>query len=291
MLNDIQSPEHERRRSAAASQKAKRMKIARLVVLGIAIVAGGGAALLAGRSEAPPPAAPQPVTTLDTVDVLVAKKDVNIGQLIQAPDMGWLAWPTGSASPLYMRRTDRPDAIEQLAGAIARVPIASGEPLRESKLIKAKGSGYMAAILPEGMRAVSTEISPETGAGGFILPNDRVDVILSRRDKETERLTGIESMTAETLLSDVRVLAIDQNVEEKNGQRVVVGKTATLELTSRQTEMLAMGRLMGTLSLALRSLVDSDPAKHQPSGPVEEQGASNRVNMVRFGVSTTTIPK
>jgi len=268
------------------------MKTARLVVLGIAVVAGGGAALLAGRSEAPPPPpAAAPVVAMDTVEVLVSKKDINIGQVVQAQDMGWLSWPTASASPQFVRRTERPDAIEQLAGALTRVPIANGEPLRESKLIKAKGSGYMAAILPEGMRAVSTEISAETGAGGFILPNDRVDVILSRRDKEAERLTGIESMTAETLLSDIRVLAIDQNVEEKNGQRVVVGKTATLEFTSRQVELLAMGRLMGTLSLALRSLVDSDPGKHPAPSAGDDQAASNRVNMVRFGVTTTTIPK
>ena len=149
----------------------------------------------------------------------------------------------------------------------------------------------MAAILPSGMRAVSTEISPETGAGGFILPNDRVDVILSRRDKEAERFTGVETMVAETLLSDVRVLAIDQTVEEKNGQRVVVGKTATLELTSRQTESLAMGRLMGTLSLALRSLVDFDPAKRPADRGGRDSNTINRVNMVRFGITTTTIPK
>jgi pilus assembly protein CpaB len=268
------------------------MKIARLAVLGIAIVAGGVAALLAGRSDAPPPAAaPQPVAAANTVDVLVAKKDINIGQAILTEDMSWIAWPTESASPLFVRKSDRANAIEQLAGAIARVPIASGEPLRESKLIKANGSGYMAAILPAGMRAVSTEISPETGAGGFILPNDRVDVILTRRDKEAERITGVENIVAETLLSDVRVLAIDQSVEEKNGQRVVVGKTATLELTPRQAETLGMGRLQGTLSLALRSLVDSDPNKHAPDAPTEDSGASNRVNMVRFGISTTTIPK
>ena len=267
------------------------MKTSRLAVLGVAIVTGGGAAFLAGRSEAPPPAAPPPVVTVDTVDVLVALMDINIGQTIAAADMGWVAWPTASANSLYVRRADRAGAVEQLAGAIARVPIASGEPLRESKLVKVKGSGYMAAILPAGMRAVSTEISPETGAGGFILPNDRVDVILSRRDKEAERLTGVETMVGETLLSDVRVLAIDQNVEENNGQRVVVGKTATLELTSRQTETLAMGRLMGTLSLALRSLVDSDPANRSAAAPADDSTPSNRVNMVRFGVTTTAIPK
>jgi len=265
------------------------MKVARLAVLGIALVAGGGAAWLAGRSEPPPPPPEAPVATINTVDILVARRDINIGQAVQAGDVDWAAWPTESASPLYMRKSDRADAIAQLVGAIARVPIASGEPVRESKLIKANGSGFMAAILPSGMRAVSTEISPETGAGGFILPNDRVDVLLTRRDKETERLTGIESVVAETLLTDVRVLAIDQNVEEKNGQRVVVGKTATLELLPRQAEMLGIGRMQGTLSLALRSIVDSD--QRPADTPLAGVAASNRVNMVRFGVSTTTIPK
>ena len=82
----------------------------------------------------------------------------------------------------------------------------------------------------KGMRAISTEISPETGAGGFILPNDRVDVILSRRDREAEKAGGAESHTSETILTNIRVLAIDQTLEEKNGQKVVIGKTATLEL-------------------------------------------------------------
>jgi pilus assembly protein CpaB len=176
------------------------MKMARLVVLGIAGVAGVGAALLAGRSpEAPAPAPAVRPPPIESIEILVAAKDINIGQTVQPADVTWLAWPVGSVSPLFVQRNEHPDGVEQVSGAIVRVPIASGEPLRENKLIKAKGSGYMAAILPGGMRAISTEISPETGAGGFILPNDRVDVILSRRDKEAERLTGIESMVAETL--------------------------------------------------------------------------------------------
>ena len=148
----------------------------------------------------------------------------------------------------------------------------------------------MAAILPSGMRAVATEISAETGAGGFVLPNDRVDVILSRRDREAERLTGIEFQVAETLLSDVKVLAIDQHVEDKNG-RAMVGRTATLELTPRQVETLAMGRLMGTLSLALRSVADSDPSKRAQRAAPGRAGGAKRLNIVRFGVTTTTIPK
>jgi len=97
--------------------------------------------------------------------------------------MVWQTWPAASASNTFIRRNERPDATTQVAGSIARAPFIAGEPIREPKLVKANGSGFMAAILPAGMRAISTEISPETGAGGFILPNDRVDVILSKREK------------------------------------------------------------------------------------------------------------
>ena len=181
------------------------MKAARLVVLVVAVAAGGVAALLAGRGgDEPPPAAPVQTVKMDTVDILVAKGDIQLGQAVSAQDMQWQQWPTQAASPAFVRRTDKADAIEQLSGAIARSPFVAGEPIREAKLIKANGSGYMAAVLDKGMRAVSTEISPETGAGGFILPNDRVDVILSRRDKDAEKATGSESFVSETVLANVR---------------------------------------------------------------------------------------
>jgi pilus assembly protein CpaB len=171
------------------------------------------------------------------------------------------------------------------------VPFVAGEPIREAKLVNAKGSGFMAAILPTGMRAVSTQISPETGAGGFILPNDRVDVILTRRDTNADKTGGGggESKTSETVLSNIRVLAIDQNVEEKNGQKVVVGKTATLELTPGQSETLVLSQQIGTLSLALRSVTDAKGTDK----PVEDENSSKRntVNVIRFGVSTTTTPR
>src|SRR5882757_1716545 len=177
------------------------MKAARLVVLVVAVAAGGVAALLAGRSgeEAPPPPAPVAATQIDTVDILVAKTDIALGQGISAQDMQWQVWPVQAASPSFIRRSDKPDAIEQLTGAIARGPFVAGEPMREGKLIKANGSGYMAAVLDKGMRAISTEISPETGAGGFILPNDHVDVILSRRDRDAEKSASAETHTSETI--------------------------------------------------------------------------------------------
>jgi pilus assembly protein CpaB len=264
------------------------MKAARLVVLTVALAAGGVAAMLAGRSTKPPEVKTvQPKTA--TVDILVAKSDLPMGKAIAPGDVMWQAWPKGTATGNFIRKADRPNAIESLSGSIARVPFVTGEPIREAKLVDAKGSGFLAAILPSGMRAVSTQISPETGAGGFILPNDHVDVILTRRDREAEKSTGVEAHTSETILANVRVLAIDQTVEEKNGQKVVVGKTATLELAPRQAETLVLARQLGALSLALRSITDSTK-----DGPVTEDRSGARgsaVNVVRFGVSTVTTPK
>ncbi|HVI15391.1 MAG TPA: Flp pilus assembly protein CpaB, partial [Pseudolabrys sp.] len=153
-----------------------------------------------------------------------------------------------------------------------------------------KGSGFMAAILPSGMRAISTQISPETGAGGFILPNDHVDVILTRRERDADKQSnGGDSYNSGTILSNVRVLAVDQTVEEKNGQKVVVGKTATLELTQPQAELLAVSQQLGTLSLALRSLTDA--MRDDPKSEERPDGRGNRVNVVRFGVSTIAVTK
>ncbi len=255
------------------------MKAARLVVLGVAIAAGGLAALLAGGSDEQAPA-PAPVVQLDTVDVLIAQKDIGMGHAVSPDDVKWQMWPTAAAGPNMIRKTDKPNAIEEISGSIARGTFSTGEPIQEAKLIKANGSGYMAAVLPSGMRGISIEILPETAAGGFILPGDHVDVILSRRDKEAEKATRVETFVSETILRNVRVLAIDQTVEEKNGQKVVVGKTATIKLTPPQTELLSRGRQQGTLSLALRSIVDS--AGKPESGSEESQST---INIIRFGVS------
>jgi pilus assembly protein CpaB len=263
------------------------MKPARIIVLVIAVAAGGIAALLAGRSDpTPPPAAP--VDQIPTVEVLVARSDINMGQTVTAQELQWQVWPQAAASATFIRKGDKPAAIDELSGSIARTPFVTGEPIREAKLIKANGSGFLAAMLPAGMRAVSTEISPETGAGGFILPNDRVDVILTRR--EAEKRAGVDSHSSETILANVRILAIDQTVEEKNGQRVVVGKTATLELSPRQTETLALSRQLGTLSLALRSLADANRPVADNSEEELKRGRGE-INTVRFGVSTQTTAK
>jgi pilus assembly protein CpaB len=179
--------------------------------------------------------------------------------------------------------------MEEMAGWIVRAPFIAGEPIREAKLVNAKGSGFMAAILPTGMRAVSTQISPETGAGGFILPNDHVDVILTRKDGGDIK-SGGDQRTSETVLTNIRVLAVDQNVEEKGGQKVVVGKTATLELVPDQAETLQLARQQGTLTLALRSLIDSqaNSADDEDSESSKKRGP---INTVRYGVSSVSAPR
>jgi pilus assembly protein CpaB len=253
------------------------MKGARILVLGVALAAGGAAAYMM-RSEEAAPVAPAPVVKIDLADVLVAKGDIGIGQNITKDELKWESWPAAAAGP-FIKKSDRPAAIEQIAGSVARTPFVGGEPIREDKLIKANGSGYMAAVLPTGMRAISTAISPETGAGGFILPNDRVDVILIRSQKGTPG----EAYSSETILTNVRVLAIDQTVEEKNGQRVVVGKVATLALNSRDSETLALAGRLGTLSLVLRSLADTQADSDDANRNV--LGGRDSINVIRFGQS------
>src|SRR5258708_4817452 len=149
--------------------KVKRMNTARIVVLTIAVGAGGVAAYLASGSDTKPPPS-EPVAQLQTVDVLVAKSDIGLGQTVQPEDMQWQTWPATTTSNTFIRRNERPDATTQIAGSIARAPFIAGEPIRELKLVKPNGSGFMAAILPTGLRPNPTEISPETGPAAFILP-------------------------------------------------------------------------------------------------------------------------
>jgi len=257
------------------------MNRARIVVLAVALGAGGIAAYLASGSDNKPAPA-EPVVQLPTIDVLVAKADIGLGQALKADDMQWQTWPAANASATFIRRSDRPDAANQVAGSIARAPFIAGEPIREQKLVRADGSGFMAAILPTGMRAISTEISAETGAGGFILPNDRVDVILTKREKNPDSTNAQDIVVSVIILMNIRVLAIDQAPKEKDGQNAVVGKTVTLELKPEQTVTLGAARQAGTLSLALRSIADANAGEMPDAAQPSVRGAG--VTVVRYGV-------
>ena len=260
------------------------MNIARIVVLAIALSAGAVAAYLASGSDNKPAPA-EPVAQLHTIDVLVAKADIGLGQTLTTNDVLWQTWPASTTSSNFIRRSERADAMNQIAGSIARAPFVAGEPIREAKLVKADGSGFMAAILPTGMRAVSTEISPETGAGGFILPNDRVDVIQSWREKNPDRGASNDIVVSKIILTNIRVLAIDQAPKEKEGTNSVVGRTVTLELKPAQAPLLAAARQGGTLSLALRSIADAHQAE---TGSDDQPRQSSNINVVRYGVTNQT---
>jgi pilus assembly protein CpaB len=261
------------------------MKPARLIVLVIAIAAGGVAAMMAsGLRQPQAPPAPPPAPPLATVDVLVAKNDLNIGQTVNEKDVAWQTWPAASAGN-FIKKADRPDAIKEFVGAIVRSPVVAGEPIRDNKIVTGKNLGYMAVVLPQGMRAVAMDVAADTSAGGFVLPNDHVDIMLTRRDKAAEKASGIEKYVSETILRNVQVLAVDQTVEEKDGQKVVVGKTVTVALDPEQAETLALSRQLGTLSLTLRSILDSQSST--PEGG-DENRPSKGINTVRYGVSTQT---
>ena len=264
------------------------MYTARIIVLIIALGAGAIAAYLAsgaGPDNRPQPA--QQAVQLPTVDVLVAKSDIGLGQSVKPEDLQWQTWPAAASSNSFILRNARPEATTQIAGSIARAPFIAGEPIREQKLVKADGSGFMAAILPIGMRAVATEITPETAAGGFILPNDRVDVILSKHEKNPDSRAGTTDLVnSEIILTNIRVLAIDQAPKEKEGQNAVVGRTVTLELKPEQTETLARARQSGTLSLALRSIADINVVASKAEEQTAKRGDS--INVIRYGVSSTT---
>ena len=261
------------------------MNIARIVVLAIALCAGGVAAYLARGTEEKSQPATAPVAQLPTTEILVAKSDIGLGQVVKPENLQWQAWPATTAGGPLINRAGRAEAITEIAGSIARIPFYAGEPIREQKLVKPNGSGFMAAILPTGTRALSTEISPETGAGGFILPNDRVDVILSKREKNPDG-KGADVTQSEIILSNIRVLAIDQAPKEKEGSNSLVGRTATLELKPEQAETLARARQSGSLSLALRSITDANAT--EGSSEQQVQRRSESVNVVRYGIANPT---
>ncbi len=256
------------------------MSSARIIILAIAVVAGLGAALLIGR---PPKVTTPSVTKYEpapTVEVLVAAADVPLGNKLSAGDLKWLAWPLASLPTEVIRRQDLPGGEAEFVGQIARAPLYGSEPIRRDKLLKAD-SGFLSAILPAGKRAVAitTDNRGANTAGGFVLPNDRVDVIRTSRDDSNSK--DGSPPVSETLIANVRVLAIGQSIQEKNGEKVVVGETATLELDPKQVEAVTLAQKTSSLSLALRSLQDAG----DKSTPVDDGG----LTLVRYGVVTKAV--
>ncbi|SDO38019.1 pilus assembly protein CpaB [Methylobacterium phyllostachyos] len=269
------------------------MKPARLAVLGIALAAGSGAAFLMSGGDPPPPPAPikAEAPPVPMNDVLVAATDLPMGQVLRAADLRWQAWPDGAVNPGYMSRKTNPKALDETVGASVRSSFLAGEPIRAQKLVRPE-SGFMAAILPQGLRAVAitTDSRGTNSAGGFILPNDRVDVIRTFHKPVKMAVGERDSQISQTILTDIRVLAIGQLIQEKNGTNVVTGETATLAVTPAQAEALTLAGKDGSLSLSLRSLADAGAPAAAPADTPQAQMPDDALTVVRFGIAQQQTP-
>lgn len=262
------------------------MRPARIILVIVALVAGGLAAILVMRTGRAPAPTQQVVTEVvqeAKTRILVAKAPIGIGQRLTPETLEWQDWPEGALRPEYVTISAMPDAPEELTNAVARFEFFPGEPIREQKLVRAD-QGYLSAVLAPGMRGVSVGVTAVSSAGGFVVPNDHVDVLLT-----TTTAAGQQS---EVVLSNVRVLAIGKRLgemgasggDEKGENDSPTPETfekstiATLELTPGQAETLINASMRGQLSLTLRSVADF--AKGPDTGPAN---TSQSVRVIRFG--------
>jgi pilus assembly protein CpaB len=258
----------------------------RILILVVALAAALGAVVVVrGMSTAKTPqvvvaAAPAVIETPKS-QVLVAKRDLPPGTRLTVDDMTWQPWPKDALNAAYIvNDTSVPAASDKtgqvaskamevakvavgaeepklmaLVGAVVREPILAREPMIERKLVRAGEAGIMAISLDTGMRAMAIPLSAESAAGGFILPGDHVDVVLTHPLEGASG--GGKRFSSETVLKNVRVLAIDQATATPKEGNAVVGATATLELNSKQAEVLALSKAQGDLTLVLRSYADA----------------------------------
>ena len=276
------------------------VSIMRILILFVAGAAALIAAMMVRNMSNQPP--PKVVEVLDNrpvepqiklTKVLIAKKDYPVGHRLAPEDFVWKEWPAEGLDERYLTDEKAPDSPADFAGGIVRIPFFAGEPILDQKVIKPGEKGIMAAMLEEGMRAVAVEISVETAAGGFILPNDRVDVILSYKVEVTDGDVVVERPATRTVLKNVRVLAIDQSFREVEGEDVVVGTTATLELSPSHAEVLMLANQMGDISLTLRGVKDASAAGTKVEATSSLQSAkdvSGTIKIYRSGkVEKTTV--
>jgi len=261
------------------------MKRPQLIGLAIAATAGVLAFVMVRGMVNRPPVEKTVEIKIKSSDVLVARTDIGLGQIANDSIFRWQSWPEETVSPAFITRTARPDAMTQLSGSIARAPIMAGEPITQTKLVRPGQGGVLAAILPAGMRAISTRIKEETAVGNLILPNDRVDVILIRRMRNR---AGQEDYVSDLLFGNVRVLAVGQQIETKEGKKTADGAatTATLELTARQAELLALGNSMGEISLSLRSIADLNVNEGPTGGVDPSTKESTAIRVLRYGAAS-----
>jgi pilus assembly protein CpaB len=288
----------------------------RIIFIVIAVLASGATIFLARawlsaarnvKVEAAVPAPSKPATM-----ILVARGELHSGQFVRPENLRWQAWPDNAVSQSYILSGQH--HLEDYVGAVVRNAIGDGEPITESRVVRPGDRGFLAAVLSPGFRAVTVPVTPSSGLAGFVFPGDHVDVILSFILTDINVPSGErgdpihQHHTGETVLSDVRVLALDQRADDQS-KEVSVAKTATLEVTPKQAEAIAVVQELGKLSLSLRSLgqdeadasgetasnrlsytFDSDAT--QLTAPPEFSGAAHKVTVVRGDkVDVTEISK
>jgi pilus assembly protein CpaB len=235
------------------------MDLRRIIVLLIALVAAGGTAMYArswieGQQSVQAVAAPAPKENFH--EVLVADNDLPAGSFVKPQHLRWQRWPTDDVPDSYVLKGVRSD--EEMIGAVVRKRIATGEPITDGAVVKPGERGFLAAVLEPGMRAVSVPLTPTSSNSGLIFPGDRVDLILTQ-SLVTSEAEGSVRRVSETVLSDIRVIAMGAETSDdpQEGEANEKAKTATLEVTPRQAEEVALLTELGKLSLSLRSLAAS----------------------------------
>ena len=265
------------------------MNTQRVIVLALALIAAGGAAFLVrgflGGGTPAVNAAPAPVIAMS--EVLVANENLQPGQPLTNEQVRWEKWPTNTVDASFVTHNAVANLDDLTKGTVVRSPILAGQPIVTTALVRADAAGFMAAMLTPGMRAVSIVTSVESGAAGFILPNDRIDVILTRKfNGDPPRVTS------QTILSNVRVLAVDQTFKQEKDTKTVVAKTATIEVTPEQAELVSSSTSAGTLSLALRALGDNQAVDTVADAMNKRRAARGKnafaydgpVKVIRYGV-------
>ena len=238
------------------------MRLKSILLVVVALVLAGFTAFMvrnwleaeraaAARALANRPQQQQPVG----VQVLVAKRDLPVGTFLRPEHLRWQVWPEASLSPAYA--VEGKKKMDDFVGAVVRLPIASGEPITDGRVVAPGNSGFLAAVLRPGYRAVSVPVTVTSGISGFVFPGDHVDVLLTHNLPQPVD-GGLERRAGLTVLRDIRVLALDQKVDVKPGENGVP-RTATIEVTPKQTEIVAVVVEMGKLSLSLRSLQREEP--------------------------------
>lgn len=255
-----------------------------VLVMAIAIVAALVTALLAKTWVDRQMVKPVAVQSQAMLEVLVVARDVTSGSVLQSDDLKYEKWPQTSLTPRLIVRQAGSDPKAQYLGQIARRPLSEGEPLSQEALFRADASGVLAGMLSPGMRAVSISITNPSAVSGFITPGDKVDIVLAadfqntaERDKKAVS-SVIQRYAAETILTDIKVLAIDQQIARGHDGAAIQGKTATVEVTPKQAEVLTAAGLLGNLQLVLRGLPNdkeqADPVPPSTPGFTSDTEAS-----------------